>query len=275
MKPIMGQSDAIRRIDRSVSTLATSDGPVCVYGERGTGKTLIAQTIHARDPGRAGQSLVVVHCATLPAGFTEGDKILALFEGAFQVARGGTLVLKEVPALSAATQSLLHCALKQHISADAGVRVIATASTDLVPLMQQGQFHTGLFHRLAGITMTVPPLRKRKSDIPWLVAHFIGDLNVRYCRDIQGITPQALRILLKHDWPGNVQELKRCIEHAVLKTDRAVIDCPELEDAINSMNGRGGFNSKVKRSPNGAFSPTTEGIARGTGTGSEEMEQER
>jgi len=100
MKLIVGQSDAIRQIDHSLSTLAASEGTVCVYGERGTGKTLIAQAIHARDSRRADRPLVVLHCATLPADSRDGDKIVDLLDGASQVARGGTVVLKQVATLS-------------------------------------------------------------------------------------------------------------------------------------------------------------------------------
>jgi two-component system response regulator HydG len=236
MKLIMGQSDASRQIDQSVNTLATSDGTVCVYGERGTGKTLIAQAIHARDPRRAGRPLVVVHCTTLPPDFTEGDKIFDLFEGAFQVANGGTLVLKQVASLSAASQTVLLHTIKQHASIDGGIRVIATTTTDLFPMMQHGQFHTDLFHRLAGITIPVPPLRKRKADIPWLIAHFLRSFNTRHgWKDIRGITHEALRVLLKHDWPGNVRELKCCIERACMRTHRAVINDTELEDTIDAL----------------------------------------
>lgn len=235
MKLIVGQSNAIRQIDHSVSALATSEGTVCVFGEGGTGKTLIAQAIHARDPRRAGRPLVVLHCATLPADSRNGDKIVDLFEGAFQVARRGTVVLKQVAALSALSQTGLLHAITQHVCVDTGVRLIATTTTDLVPPMQQGQFRTDLFHRLAGITIAVPPLRKRKPDIPWLARHFIRCSNVRHCRDIRDITPQALRVLLKHDWPGNVGELQRCIERVCMRTDQAVIDCTELVRTIDAL----------------------------------------
>lgn len=228
MESIVGRSDAIRQIDQSISTLATSEETVCVYGERGTGKTLIARAIHGRDPRRAGRTLVVVHCGTLPADSREADKIFDLLEGASQVARRGTLVLKQAAALSAPLQTGLFRAIRQHASVDTGIRVIATMTTDLFPPMEQGQSRAGLFHRLAGSTITVPPLRKRKADIPWLVAHFIHCFNVRHCRDIRGITRQALRVLLKHDWPGNVRELKRCIDRACVRTDHGVINCTEL-----------------------------------------------
>jgi DNA-binding NtrC family response regulator len=235
MRLIVGQSDAIRQIDRSVSTLATSEGTVCVYGEGGTGKTLIAQAIHARDPRRASRPLVVLHCATLPANSRNGDndKMVDLFEGASQVARGGTLVLKQVAALSALSQTGILHAIKRRACVDTGVRVIATTKESLAP-MPQGQLHADLVRHLAGITITVPPLRKRKADIPWLAAHFIHCFNVRYCRDIRGMTPHALRVLLKHDWPGNVRELQCCIDRACRRTDRALIDCGELEGAIDA-----------------------------------------
>jgi len=263
MKLIVGQSDVMRQIDQSVSTLATSDGTVCVYGERGTGKILIAQAIHARDRGRAGRPFVVLHCATLPADSRDGDKIFDLFEETCQMAHRGTLVLKQVAALSAPSQALLLCAIKQHASVDTRVRVIATTTTDLFPLMQQGQFHTDLFHRLTGTTITVPPLRKRKEDISWLVRHFIRGFNVQYHRDIRGITPQALQILLKHDWPGNVRELKRCIERAGMRTDRAVMDGTELEGTIDALKAQANLNGGMSSTPNEEFSAGTQGPQEG------------
>jgi len=235
MKLIVGQSDAIRQIDHSLSTLAASEGTVCVYGERGTGKTLIAQAIHARDSRRADRPLVVLHCATLPADSRDGDKIVDLLDGASQVARGGTVVLKQVAALSPSSQTGILRAITQQEAVQTGVRVIATTTTDLLPRIQQGQFRVDLFRRLARITITVPPLRKRKADIPWLVAHFIRCFNVRYSRDIRGMTPQALRVLLKHDWPGNVRELQSCIDRACRRTDWTVINGTELEGAIGTL----------------------------------------
>jgi len=235
MKLIVGQSEAIRQIDHSVSALATSGGTVCVFGEGGTGKTLIAQAIHARDPHRAGRPLIVIHCATLPADSRNGDKIFDLFEGASQVARGGTVVLKQVAALSPSSQTGILHAIKQQVAIHTGVRVIATTTRELLSPMPQGQFRADLFRRLPGISITVPPLRKRKVDIPWLVAHFIHCSNVRHCRDVRDITPQALRVLLKHNWPGNVRELQRCIERACMRTDQAVIDCTELVGTIDAL----------------------------------------
>jgi len=235
MELIIGQSKAIRQIKDAITTLARTDVPVCIYGEPGTGKTLIAEAIHARDPRGAGRPLVVLRCATLAAYSRERDKIFDLFEETCQMAHRGTLVLKQVAALSAPSQALLLCAIKQHASVDTRVRVIATTPTDLFPLTQQGQFQTDLFHRLTGTTITVPPLRKRKEDISWLVRHFIRGFNVQYHRDIRGITPQALQILLKHDWPGNVRELQRCIERVCMRTDKAVIDCTELVGTIDAL----------------------------------------
>lgn len=263
MKLIVGQSDAIRQIDHSVTTLATSEGTVCVYGEGGTGKTLIAQAIHARDPRRAGRPLVVLHCATLPADSRNGDKMVDLFEGASQVARGGTVVLKQAAALPPLSQTGILRAIKQQAAVHAGVRVIATTTRGLLSPMQQGQFRADLFRRLAGVTITVPPLRKRKADIPWLVAHFIHCFNVRYGRDIRGITPQALRVLLKHGWPGNVRELQWCIDRACRRADRAVIDCTELEDTIDASKAQANPNSGLRGAPNEAFSTVTRGPQEG------------
>ncbi len=239
MKLIVGQSNAIRQIDHSVSALAASGGTVCVFGEGGTGKTLIAQAIHARDPHRAGRPLVVIHCATLAADSRNGDKIVDLFEGASQVARGGTVILKQVSALSPSSQTGILRAIRHRAASHTGVRVIATTTRELLSPVPQGQFRADPFRHLPDISITVPPLRKRKADIPWLAAHFIRCFNAQYCRDIRGITLQARRALLKHDWPGNVRELQCCIDHACRRTDRAVIDYTELEDAVDALKGVG------------------------------------
>jgi DNA-binding NtrC family response regulator len=234
MKLIVGQSAAIRQIDHSVSALATSERTVCVYGEGGTGKTLIAQAIHARDPHRAGRPLVVLHCATLRTDSRNGNKIVDLFEGASQVARGGTVVLKEVAALSPSSQTGILHVINRQGAVHTRVRVVATTTRVLLSSMQQEQLHADLFRHLTGITITVPPLRKRKADIPWLAAHFIHCFSVRYCREIRGMTPLALRVLLKHDWPGNVRELQCCIDRACRQTHRALIDCAEVVATIDA-----------------------------------------
>jgi len=263
MELIIGQSKVIRQIKDAITTLARTDVPVCIYGEPGTGKTLIAEAIHARDPRGAGRPLAVLRCATLAAYSRERDKIFDFFEDSFQIARRGTLVLKQVAVLSALSQAGLLHAIEQNVSVDTGVRVIATTTTDLLQLTQQGQFRTDLFHRLVGFPIIVPPLRKRKTDIPWLVAHFIRGFNVRHCRDVRDITPQALRFILNHDWPGNVRELKRCVERACMRTDQPVIDGTELLGTIDALKAQANLNGGMSSTPNEEFSAGTQGPQEG------------
>lgn len=270
MEPIVGQSEAIRQIDHLVSTLATTDETVCIYGEHGTGKTEIAKTIHARDPRRAGRPFVVLHCATLSADPAQWEnKNSNLFDGTFQLARRGTLVLRNVAALSATSQAELLEAIDEDVAADTGVRVIATITTDLFSPMEQGGFHRELSRHRAGFTITVPPLRERKEDIPCLVTRFIHSFNLRHCRDVQRITRHALQILLKHHWPGNVRELKCCIEHACMRTDQPAIDSTVLVAAIAALKAGVNLDDGVSGTPNEESLHATQGVPESITNGSQ------
>lgn len=233
MELIVGNSEAIHQIDQAVSAAALSNVNVCIHGEPGTGKTLIARAIHTRGL-RRGRPFVVLNCATLPPEGTKGSDPL---QRAFRAARTGTLVLKDVGALSPSRLACVDHAIdgRRSLGGEASslsqidVRLISTTKEDLKSMIQRGQCTAELPHALASFSIAVPPLRKRRCDIPCFVAHFIQRFNECQGRkQVRGVTAQALRFLLMYDWPENVRELEECIDRAGVMADHKVIDLADL-----------------------------------------------
>jgi DNA-binding NtrC family response regulator len=242
---IIGKSDAMQAVYHSISKVAQSEANVCLYGESGTGKELVARAIH--DSGRRqGRPFVVLDCAAIPEGLMEsemfghvrgaftsavGDRV-----GVFQLADTGTLFLDEVAELPLPLQAKLLRVIQNREFRRVGnshstrvdVRIIAATNQELKDLVRTGRFREDLFYRLDVISVTMPPLRERKEDIPLLVHHFIQQLNSNNDKQISGATAKTLRLLLQYDWPGNVRELQNCIEHAVVMTDKDLIDIGQL-----------------------------------------------
>ena len=201
-------------LDRRATSVASTSAPVLILGERGTGKELFARAIHRRS-NRAGGPLHALRLAGLPEG-------LALVElsGALEHAEGGTLILDDVADLPPAAQSALSRALEGRAH---DVRVVATAQPVIRDRVKEGSFREDLFYRLAIVPLEIPPLRRRRDDIPVLAYHFLSRLAPRTGREIRRIGVEALRKLREHDWPGNVRELAAVIEHAAVMAKGDVI----------------------------------------------------
>lgn len=249
---IVGKSDAMCEVYDWITKVAHSEANVCIYGESGTGKELVARAIH--DSGRrGGRPFVVLDCAAIPEGLMEsemfghvrgaftsavGDRV-----GVFQLGDTGTVFLDEVAELPLPLQAKLLRVIQnrefrrvgQSQSTRVDVRIIAATNQDLKGLVKAGRFREDLFYRLDVISVTMPPLRERKDDIPLLVHHFIHQLNSNNDRQIRGVTARTLRLLLQYDWPGNVRELQNYIEHAAVMTDGDFIDMAQLRQVLHPV----------------------------------------
>jgi DNA-binding NtrC family response regulator len=249
---MVGDSEAMQEVYYSITKVAQSDANICLYGESGTGKELIARAIH--DSGRRqGRPFVILDCAAIPEGLMEsemfghvrgaftsavGDRV-----GVFQLADTGTLFLDEVAELPVPLQAKLLRVIQNREFRRVGsshsvrvdVRILAATNKDLPDLVKRGQFREDLFYRLDVISITVPPLRKRKEDIPLLLEHFVEQFNRNSEKQIRGISARTQRLLLKYDWPGNVRELQNCIERAGVMADEDIIDIGDLHQVLHPV----------------------------------------
>jgi DNA-binding NtrC family response regulator len=248
---LIGDSEAMQAVYDWISKVALSDANVCLYGESGTGKELVARAIH-ESGRRRGRPFVVLDCAAIPEGLIEsemfghvrgaftsavGDRI-----GVLQLADTGTLLLDEVAELPLSLQAKLLRVIQNREFRRVGsshpvqvdVRLLAATNQDLKGLVQRGHFREDLFYRLDVISITLPPLRQRKEDIPLLVDHFIQQCNAHRDKPIRGVSTRTLRPLLQYDWPGNVRQLQNCIERAGVMAEGDVIDIGDLRQVLHS-----------------------------------------
>lgn len=245
---IVGASANIQDVLRMISRLKDTRTPVLIAGESGTGKELVARAIHFR--GALAQSpFVAVDCGSLVPTLMESELFgyeKGAFTGAtkskaglFQAANGGTIFLDEIGELPLEMQAKLLRVLQEkevrpvgsndRVSVD--VRVIAATNRDLEAAYRAGTFRKDLYFRLNVVTVHIPSLRERRSDIPMLVHHFLD----RYAPGTSlQVTPAAMKSLLNYDWPGNVRELENCIARAITLGDRKIIDVQDLPPTIRA-----------------------------------------
>ncbi|MBM3475209.1 MAG: sigma-54-dependent Fis family transcriptional regulator [Armatimonadetes bacterium] len=252
---IVGEDPAWVAAVNQARALASVPRPVLIVGERGTGKELIAATVHYEGERRNGP-FVVVNCAAIAEGLLEcelfGQEANA-FDGApfklgrFEIANHGTLFLDEIGNMSLEFQSkILRIVEYQQFERVQGtetievdVRVIAATNADLHAAMEAKRFREDLYDRLAFQTIKLPPLRDRKADIPALAVHFVH----RFAAEVPGVEPKAidedaLSVLQTHDWPGNTRELKRVIESTLCRSTGPTITCADLPAEIRTPNAR-------------------------------------
>jgi two-component system response regulator HydG/two-component system response regulator AtoC len=229
----IGESDPIRRMRELISRIAPTDSTVLITGETGTGKELVARSIH-RLSLRANEPIVCVNCAAIPDTLLESE-LFGFEKGAFtgavarqtgklKQANRGTVFLDEIGDMSALAQSKILRVVEAHeiqpLGAESGTRIdvrfVAATHQDLGDLTAERRFRPDLYFRLNVVPVRVPSLRDRKSDIPLLVDHFLRDLNARYSRDIEGVSISALTLLENYDWPGNVRQLRNVLEGAFI-----------------------------------------------------------
>jgi len=251
---IIGTSAHIQDVLRMISRLKDTRTPVLISGESGTGKELVARAIHFRG-SMAQTPFVAVDCGSLVPTLMESELFgyeKGAFTGAtkskaglFQAANGGTIFLDEIGELPLEMQAKLLRVLQEKEVRPVGsneretvdVRVIAATNRDLEAAYRSGTFRKDLYFRLNVVTVHLPPLRDRRSDIPVLVHHFLD----RYAKASQiQVTPAAMKSLLQYDWPGNVRELENCIARAVTLGDGRTIDVADLPPAIRAEQGETG-----------------------------------
>ncbi len=242
---IIGRTAAMQEVYKTIGRVARSDATVLIWGETGTGKELVAQTIHQHSTRRQGP-LVKVSCAALPEtlleselfGHEKGSFTGAMIQrkGRFELADKGTIFLDEVGEMSLGTQKKLLRVLQEREFERVGgsvpirvdVRVITATNKDLAAEVTAGRFREDLYYRLNVISVYMPPMRDRKEDIPLLVEHFLHKHRFSVSSPPSRITEEALRVLEKHDWPGNVRELENTIERAVVMAQGGIITSQHL-----------------------------------------------
>ncbi len=236
---IIRSSETMRRVMAQVERVAASETRVCILGETGTGKELIARTLHARSP-RSGGPFITLNCAAVPAELIESELFgheKGAFTGAatrhtgkFEQAQNGSLFLDEIGDMPQVMQAKLLRVLEENEIERVGgdrpisvnVRVIVATHRNLEELVQRGQFRQDLYHRIYVFPILLPPLRERIDDIPVLVEHFTRQIAEQNGWKPQTFTPEALDALKRYSWPGNVRELRNIVERLLLLSGEQV-----------------------------------------------------
>lgn len=230
---LIGESPQMRKIYELINTVANADTTVLIYGESGTGKELVAKAIHINSP-RKYFPMITVNCGALPETLLESELFgheRGAFTGAqykrkgkFEIADNGTVFLDEIGLVSAKTQiDLLRVIETKHFTRVGGndlipsnFRVICATNEPLDQLVKEGRFREDLYYRLNVFSITIPPLRDRREDIPLLADHFLKKYAEGMNKSIRNISKDAMEFLVNYDWPGNVRELENAIERAVV-----------------------------------------------------------
>jgi two-component system response regulator AtoC len=246
---MLGKSEAIHRVFRTVDKVAGYKTTVLVQGESGTGKELVARALHDRSP-RARQPFVAINCGAIPEALLESELFghrkgaftdaHADKRGLFDEAHEGTLFLDEIGELPGSVQVKLLRVLQdgavRPIGATADhpvdVRVVAATVRDLAREVAEGRFREDLYYRLNVLQINVPPLRERKEDVPLLAEHFIERSNGRLGTRVRAIGADARKLLLDYPWPGNVRELENVIERAVVLSEGDVLVTADLPERV-------------------------------------------
>src|SRR4051794_1647462 len=267
---IVGASGALQSVLAIVKKVAKSNTTVLIRGETGTGKELIAGATH-HNSLRANRNFVKVNCAALQENLLESELFgheKGAFTGAdkqrigrFEQADGGTLFLDEIGDMSPSTQAKILRVLQEHEFERLGgtrtlrvdVRIIAATNRNLSVMVQDGRFREDLFYRLNVVSVDMPPLRDRKDDIGALAEFFVRRFCAELKKKIDGIAPDAQKVLMRHNWPGNIRELENVIERAVLLADGPVIDVGDLQIGDHSQSPSSGADRQqiIKIPPTG------------------------
>ena len=272
IEELTGESPAIKQVLKQVNVVCPTNMTVVLQGESGTGKELIAQLIHKKSR-RSDKVFVAIDCGAIPESLVESE----LFghergaftgadtqrEGRFEQANGGTLFLDEITNLTDSAQVKLLRVLqekklrrlggKRDISVDA--RIISAANVELSDALKAGKFREDLFHRLNEFPITLPPLRERREDIPFLVNRFLKEASGEFNMDMPGFSAEAMKTFLHYRWPGNVRELKNVVRRAALLADFDKVDMmhltldapPDLQPVPDNPSGRPDVLAELQR----------------------------
>lgn len=257
---IIGNSEAITTLKKQIAIAAPTNGWILIGGENGTGKELVARSIH-RMSHRGDNPFVEVNCAAIPEELIESELFgyekgaftgaVSKKKGKFDLANGGTIFLDEIADMSLKTQAkILRVLEEQEFERIGGtkrihidVRVIAATNRDLKKEIETGNFREDLYYRLNVIPLEVPTLVERKEDIPLLALHFLKEFSAENGLEEKKISKEALDILIEYDWPGNVRELKNVIERLVIMTSGKMLGKGDIPAPIKRKSERGKGNS--------------------------------
>jgi Nif-specific regulatory protein len=246
---MVGESPRMREVYQLVGRVAASDSTVLIFGESGTGKELVARAIH-RNSKRSNRPFVAINCAALTESLLESELFgheKGAFTGAFaqkkgkiEIADGGTVFLDEVGELALPLQAKLLRVLQQREFERVGgtrsikvdIRLVAATNRNLEEAIKTGRFRQDLFYRLNVVSITMPPLRDRREDIPLLATYFVQKYTREANRPVVGISPETHTLLKRYDWPGNVRELQNALERAVVLGTSDRIRPEDLPEAL-------------------------------------------
>lgn len=252
---LIGSSDGMRRVQKTIGLAADGDATVLILGETGTGKELVARALHVHSR-RKSHPFIAVNCAAIPADLLESElfgHVKGSFTGAssdrtgaFREAENGTLFLDEIGDMPLAMQAKILRALQERIVTPVGgkpvkvsARVVAATHRDLTKLVTSGQFREDLYFRLNVVPIAIPPLRERPSDIVPLAEHFLA---ASAGGSGKQLTPAGIENLSRYSWPGNVRELRNVIERACVLTRSDIIDAGDLDIGGGQERPRGAYS---------------------------------
>lgn len=242
---LIGKSQVMQEVYKQIGRAASSDVTVLILGESGTGKELVAKSIY-KNSSRRDKPFVTVNCAAIPEGLLEselfGHEKGAFTDakerhiGKFELAKDGTIFLDEIGDMSLPLQAKILRVLQERSFERVGgnetiytnARIIAATNKNLLKLVEERKFREDLYYRLNVFTITLPPLRERKEDIPDLVEYFIFKYSHKYQKVVTGVDPSVMEILMNYSWPGNVRELENAIAHAIVASQGQII----LKDSL-------------------------------------------
>lgn len=248
---IISKSRSMKRLFSILPEVAQSESTVLIQGESGTGKELISRAVHSLSP-RAKGPFIAVNCGALPDTLLESElfgHVAGAFTdakrnrlGRFAMAERGTLFLDEIGDISQALQVRLLRVLEEHSYEPLGssktiktdVRIVAASNQDLSRMVDEGHFRKDLYYRINVVKLELPPLSQRKEDIPLLCEHFIERLNKLRNKNVAGLSPEALAVFMRHDWPGNIRELENVIEYAFILCRDGLIQPKCLPEHLNT-----------------------------------------
>ncbi len=248
---LIGRSEKMEQLKEQIMIAGPSSSRVLISGENGTGKELVARSIHNESP-RRGKPFVEVNCAAIPDTLIESELFghekgaftgaTAMKRGKFEQADGGTIFLDEIGDMSLATQAkVLRVLQEQEFQRVSGaktirvdVRVIAASNKNLKEEIKKGSFREDLFYRLNVIPLHVPPVRERKEDMPLLVEHFLMEFSREYGIKPKKIAEDVIKIFQEYNWPGNVRELKNIVERLMIMTKSPVIAISDIPKSLKS-----------------------------------------
>lgn len=250
---IIGETPSIQMLRETISHIADTNADILLFGETGTGKELIARSLHEQS-SRRNHNFVAVNCGAVPENLIESELYgheKGAFTGAesrrigkFEYAQGGTLFLDEIESMPIQAQIRLLRVLQERVIERVGsnnllpldIRVVAATKVDLKQASEEGTFRQDLYYRLNVVTLDLPPMRERKEDIPALFHHFLLVAASRYGKTSPSLSPQDLTQLIAHDWPGNVRELRNAAERFVLLGKLSQLsEAPSAPPTISSL----------------------------------------